>query len=146
MANNKFPPQQPYKSIWADAKISGGTIGPTGSSSITSNTLMWDGTNTGTITAAAQPFTEHHIKGDMLHVQKSVGFSHRMNSPVDDDNYKLIMKRELVQMLVDELWKTNHIEFTMVPDHSTQNNIYRARICTVPDTQVRILRERGLPK
>ena len=107
---------------------------------VTSNNMMWGDSGT------AQPIIEHHIKGEMLHVQKSFDFTHRMNSPVDDDTYKDNIKKQLVEMLVNELWKTKHVEFTMIRDQSSNHDLYRARICTVPDTQVRILRERGLPK
>ena len=110
----------------------------------TASNVVWSGSG---ITASAHvPIVEHHIKGEMLHVSLSLDFTHRMNSPVDDDVYKDNIKKQLVEMLVNELWKTKHVEFTMVRDQSSLHDIYRARICTVPDTQVRILRERGLPK
>lgn len=104
---------------------------------------MWD---TISATSYVPPVVEHHIKGEMLYVSLSLDFTHRMNSPVDDDVYKDNIKKQLVEMLVNELWKTKHVEFTMVKDQSSHADLYRARICTVPDTQVRILRERGLPK
>lgn len=121
----------------------GGTLGAIGAINTTGTNIMWDGTN---ITTAVMPTTEYHIKGEMIGVSKSIDFTHRMNSPVDDDVYKDNIKKELVEMLVNELWKTKHVEFTMTRDQSSFHDIYRARICTVPDTQVRILRERGLPK
>jgi hypothetical protein len=69
-----------------------------------------------------------------------------MNSPFDDDAYNNVIKKQLIEDLVNELWKNNHIEFTKTEDPSQHAYMYRARICTVPDTQVRILREQGLPK
>jgi len=134
MANPKTPPRTPQTvNIGSNGVIS----------SITASNMMWEGSST---TTSALPTTEHLIKGEMLGVSKIVDTMHRMNSPVDDDDYKDIIKRELLQMLVNELWKTNHVEFTMMKDQAKLQDIYRARICTVPDTQVRILRERGLPK
>ena len=67
---------------------------------------MWENISA---TSYVPPVVEHHIKGEMLGVSKTVDFTHRMNSPVDDDAYKDIIKRELLQMLVNELWKTKHV-------------------------------------
>ena len=39
------------------------------------------------------------------------------------------------------MFKTNHIEFTRMERHETNEMVFRARIHVVPDTQVRIIRE-----
>ncbi len=118
---------------------------------ISQTTIIPTGTGSGTITNANWNNTtlnqkEYHIQGKMVVVSRSYDFSHRMNSPLDDDAYNSVIKKQLIEELVNELWKNKHIEFTKTEDPSNYAYMYRARVCTVPDTQVRILREQGLPK
>jgi len=114
------------------------TIIPTGTGSGTIINANW---NNGTINQK-----EYHIQGKMVVVSRIYDFSHRMNSSLDDDAYNDVIKKQLIQDMVNELWKNKHIEFTKTEDPSQHAYMYRARVCTVPDTQVRILREQGLPK
>ena len=57
---------------------------------------------------------------------------------------KDMIKKELVQGLVQKMMEEKCIEFTMQEDHFMGAKICRARIFAVPDTQVRILREKGV--
>lgn len=57
---------------------------------------------------------------------------------------KDLIKRELVQGLVQKMMEEKCIEFTMQEDHFMGSKICRARIFAVPDTQVRILREKNV--
>lgn len=118
---------------------------------IPQTTIIPTGVGTGTITTAnwnnaTINHKEYHIQGKMVVVSRSYDFAHRMNSTLDDDAYNDVIKKQLIQDMVNELWKNKHIEFTKTEDPRQHAYMYRARVCTVPDTQVRILREQGLPK
>ena len=52
-----------------------------------------------------------------------------------------VIKAELMEKIVHELFKEKYIEFTKVRAAQSDEIIYRARVHAVPDTQVRIIRE-----
>ena len=54
------------------------------------------------------------------------------------------IKRKMVYELAEEMAKSNMVEFTKQIDHATHCINVRARCFMVPDTQVRILREKGI--
>jgi len=113
---------------------------------VTTNTFTWgDPNNIGVI---AQPVgvapwnnitqCDHHIQGKL--VQHQVVYSNTLfeDRMVNAD----AIKKELVRGLAEKIMQENCIEFTMQEDHSMGTKICRARIFAVPDTQVRILREK----
>ena len=54
------------------------------------------------------------------------------------------IKRKMVYELAEEMAKSNMVEFTKQIDHATHCINVRARCFMVPDTHVRILREKGI--
>ena len=54
------------------------------------------------------------------------------------------IKRKMIYELAEEMAKSNMVEFTKQIDHATHCINVRARCFMVPDTQVRILREKGI--
>ena len=84
--------------------------------------------------------TEHNIQGEMItvsHSMSDVVYTDTMISPNE-------IKKLLVTALVEKMFDSNKIEFTKVLDASTLTHMFRARIFVVPDTQVRILREKRI--
>lgn len=102
---------------------------------VTTNNFTWDPNN---IVNVAQPIGSA-IQG------KSIG--HQITiTDVSFENIadKDLIKKDLVQGLVEKMMQEKCIEFTMQDDHFMGAKICRARIFVVPDTQVRILREKGV--
>lgn len=94
---------------------------------------------------------EKHTSSNDLFVDKAIqgkSISHQLtfsNTVLEDKIIdKDIIKKELVQGLVQKMMEEKCIEFTMQDDHFMGAKICRARIFVVPDTQVRILREKGV--
>ena len=54
------------------------------------------------------------------------------------------IKRKMIYELAEEMAKSNMVEFTKQIDHATHCINVRARCFMVPDTHVRILREKGI--
>ena len=79
------------------------------------------------------------IQGDMLCVNYHMTDAAWSQSTKNPDD----VKRILVNLLADELWQKNYIEFTKMHDINTSTHKFHARIFVVPDTQVRILRQNG---
>jgi hypothetical protein len=113
---------------------------------ITSNQFIWtqNGTGTGLIAqdvsplmGTVAPVTVHHIQGQKVQFKLKVPKEQVEDRLVDPD----VIKKQLVAGLVEELFKTKHIEFTWVDDDMFGTRNFHARIVVVPDTQVRILRE-----
>lgn len=85
---------------------------------------------------------DYAIKGEMLTVQKVYR---------DLDYFELenawgtktpdVIKRQLLDLLVNELYNKNFVSFVMMQDHSTLERCFRARIFATPDDQTRIVKE-----
>ncbi len=79
---------------------------------------------------------DHEITGQTVVVE------HTYPGDIGDGHYKEDhIKQLLMDNLVREMFKANHIEFTRMQRHETNEMVFRARIHVVPDTQVRIIRE-----
>ena len=92
---------------------------------------------------------EKHTTSNSLYMDnviqgKSISHQLTFSNVVFEDKMidKDLIKRELVQGLVQKIMEEKCIEFTMQEDHFMGSKICRARIFAVPDTQVRILREK----
>jgi hypothetical protein len=84
---------------------------------------------------------EHFIKDHVIEGQ-TVVVEHTYPGDIGDGHYKEDhIKQLLMDNLVREMFKANHIEFTRMQRHETNEMVFRARIHVVPDTQVRIIRE-----
>jgi hypothetical protein len=98
----------------------GGTIGAVGGSGIVKSRMIVD----------------HEITGQTVMVE------HTYPEDVGNGRYtEDHIKQLLMDNLVREMFKANHIEFTRMERVETGETVYRARIHVVPDTQVRIIRE-----
>lgn len=83
-----------------------------------------------------QDIVDHQIEGQTVVVE------HTYPGDIGDGHYKEDhIKQLLMDNLVREMFKANHIEFTRMQRHETNEMVFRARIHVVPDTQVRIIRE-----
>ena len=81
---------------------------------------------------------EHKIQGKMFTANfdmNDMEFNSKMQDPDE-------IKRRLLNLLVDEIYKQNHIEFTKQYDVNTGTYRFHARLYAVPDTMVRIIREK----
>lgn len=83
------------------------------------------------------------IRGEMIVVSHSIsGLEASVDiTPVND--FKNKIKTILLEKLIEELKKSNSIEFTSVNDPRNNQTIFKARIFATPDNQVRILRKAG---
>jgi hypothetical protein len=54
------------------------------------------------------------------------------------------VKELLVGMLLEELKKGSHIEFTKMRDPSYGSMVYKARICVMDSTQITLLRKNNM--
>lgn len=61
----------------------------------------------------------------------------------DENEYKKLIKERLIGKLLDELMKSNHIEFTAQDDMNEMSKTYRARLVTIPNHLVGKLRKEG---
>lgn len=82
----------------------------------------------------AKPFTVDQIKGKMVTVELNP--SKVWPNGVTEEGVKI----QLIKDLLDELMKSNCIEFTKQVDPNTMDYIYRARIFAVPNTDIQIIR------
>jgi hypothetical protein len=86
---------------------------------------------------------EHFIKDHVIEGQ-TVMVEHTYPGNVGDGRYNVTednIKQLLMDKLVVEMYKANHIEFTRMERYETNEMVFRARIHVVPDAQVRIIRE-----
>lgn len=98
------------------------------------------GALTGTITTSAQqqPFEYKPIQGEMFTVRNKITMEMWEDIPHEQ------IKRQMLSLIVEELMKSKHIEFTMKKDNAERDTIsVAARLFVVPDSQVRLLRENG---
>jgi hypothetical protein len=75
------------------------------------------------------------IQGKMITAKLEIDEHTGIN--LDDD----ILKKKVLNMLLNELLSAKCIEFTKQQDVATNTTVIRARIFATPDTQVRIIRE-----
>jgi hypothetical protein len=61
----------------------------------------------------------------------------------DENEYKKLIKERLIGKLLDELMKSNHIEFTAQDDVNEMSKTYRARLVSIPNHLVGKLRKEG---
>jgi hypothetical protein len=80
------------------------------------------------------------IKGEMITAQKVVS-SFDFSGNMDVKQVESIIKKELMNQLVEYMFNNKYILFTKMTDQVTLDNKYYARIFVVPDEQVRILRD-----
>jgi hypothetical protein len=86
---------------------------------------------------------QHHaIKGVELFIERR--FSER--SIIDANIHPDEIKEKLCQLLVEEMKKSNMIEYTRCMDPYTNETIFRARIFAVPNSDVQLLRTVGVIK
>ena len=74
------------------------------------------------------------IQGKMITAKLEIDEHTGIN--LDDD----ILKKKVLNMLLNELLSAKCIEFTKQQDVATNTTVIRARIFATPDTQVRIIR------
>ena len=106
-------------------------------SSVPSNYYGNNVVNAGNLTGTITTSTGALIRGKMFVAQIS-----------SRDNYiqglsETELKGKMVLQLADELFRSNHIEFTKQIDLTTDSTIIRARIFAVPSEDVQILRKNG---
>lgn len=82
------------------------------------------------------------IQGKMILTQITISEMEKLNFP-NEQEFKSQVKRQLMEKLMREMFSNKMIEFTQITDQLTGMSRYNARIYVVPDTMVRILREKG---
>jgi hypothetical protein len=89
-------------------------------------------------TSANIPSQDKPIQGEMLTVRKMI------TPELWEDTPREEIKRQMLSLMVEEMMKSKHIEFTVTQDHSGMGTVrIAARIFVTPDSQVKLLRERG---
>jgi hypothetical protein len=85
----------------------------------------------------------YSVAGDCLGVECKVSDFHfmRADSSMSDQEYNDYIKRQLCQLLVEEMMESRYIEFTSEYSNLKDEIIFRARIFATPDGQVRMLRQ-----
>lgn len=86
----------------------------------------------------ANNYVDHAIQGKMLTVRYSMA-DFEFNSTLQDPDS---IKRILLQQLVNEIFDQKCVEFTKMQNPIDFRHQFAARIFVVPDTMVRILREK----
>ena len=109
---------------------------PTGIYSISVGT----GGGGGVLSSIPSPVTyvDHTITGETITVEHRTPIYSDISFSKEDE---AVIKAELMEKMVHELFRSKHIEFTRVKKVDSDEMIYRARIHAVPDTQVRLIRE-----
>jgi hypothetical protein len=93
--------------------------------------------------SAMPRFVDHTINGKMLVASYSIKeykFHDRINI-VGQKQAEDEIKDELMMLLVNEIKKSNFVEYTRQIDILTGAVNFKARIFVTPDSQVRIIRE-----
>jgi hypothetical protein len=83
-----------------------------------------------------EQYNTHAIQGKMFVVQQSYNRVLLEDDLITSNQ----VKTDLMLMLLEEMKKTAHIEFTKEDNHYTDNVICRARIFVTPNDQVKILK------
>jgi len=121
----------------ADNFVLGGGGGSIGTNKIPAHLIVDSSIGGYPLSASInQNFVDHTITGQTIMAE------HTYPGDVGDGRYtEDHIKQLLMNKLMDEMFKTNHIEFTRMERYETNEMVFRARIHVVPDTQVRIIRE-----
>jgi hypothetical protein len=69
---------------------------------------------------------------------------HRLDELQKDTLTDDAVKELLVGMLLKELKKGSHIEFTKMLDHADGSMLYKARICVMDSSQITLLRKNNM--
>lgn len=94
----------------------------------------------GATTPAPYYIKEYTIQGKLVTHQVTYSDVLFEDALVGND----MIKKELMHGLIEKMFNEKIIEFTMQNDPIMGTKVCRARIFAVPDTQVRILREKGV--
>jgi hypothetical protein len=87
-------------------------------------------------------YKEYVIKGEMLSVQKAYSASDYFElESVWGTKTPEMIKRQLVELMVEELYNNKCITFMTQQDNATLARCFRARIFATPDNQTRIVKE-----
>jgi hypothetical protein len=81
---------------------------------------------------------EYDIKGNMIKAELVLSDYELMK--INPPTFEMDVKQQLIQMLMQEIFKHKCIEFTKMEDLMRGATSFRARMFVVPDDQVRILR------
>jgi len=81
---------------------------------------------------------DHEIQGQTISVEHITPIHTSIELTKEDE---AVIKAELMEKIVHELFRAKCIEFTKMRAVDSDEIVYRARIHAVPDTQVRIIRE-----
>jgi hypothetical protein len=92
----------------------------------------------GGVLSSIRNFVDHTITGETITVEHRTPIYSDISFSKEDE---AVIKAELMEKIVHELFRSRHIEFTRVKKVDSDEMIYRARIHAVPDTQVRLIRE-----
>lgn len=98
------------------------------------------GTITTNITAIDHIY-DHTYQGKMVTAQHTVSDVDVEMMKMSMGDFKDMIKEKLLHKLLDEIVKSNLIEYTSQSDVVTGQTHYRARIFATPDTQVRLIRK-----
>lgn len=94
--------------------------------------------------SSSTPASSVQIQGKCFITQLQISqedYEHHKGVAADYDN---LIKRQLVTKLVEQLFTDKCIEFTKEIEYSEHKCMFRARIYATPDSQVKILREKGI--
>ena len=89
---------------------------------------------------------DHAIQGKAIIADlrmNGVQYSNLYQVYHNDKDFHDEIKRRLVHILAEEIFKSNCIEFTSMKSIDTFQHCFKARIYAVPNDQVRILRTIG---
>ena len=84
---------------------------------------------------------DHTYQGKMVTSQHTISDGDVEMMKMSMGDFKDMIKEKLLHKLLDEIVKSNLIEFTSQSDVATGQTHYRARIFATPDTQVRLIRK-----
>lgn len=84
---------------------------------------------------------DHTYQGKMVTAQHTVSDTDPGICKIPVGEFKDMIKKELLHKLLDEIVKSNLIEFTSQSDVVSGQTHYRARIFATPDSQVRLIRK-----
>lgn len=84
---------------------------------------------------------DHTYQGKMVTAQHTISDVDVEMMKMSIGEFKDMIKKELLHKLLDEIVKSNLIEFTSQSDVATGHTHYRARIFATPDAQIRLIRK-----
>jgi hypothetical protein len=81
------------------------------------------------------------IQGEMISVEYTEAHSDVILSSMTVEEFRSVVKKKLVELLIEKILEKNCIEFTSKTDVYNDLTHYRARMYVTPDTQVRVIRK-----